>query len=633
MDNNGDNYIRIDTRLDTSKLPDDVDKAIELIEKRLDYLKEKEKEAFEIDGIKVTGVSNLTQEEADEYNNLIQLLQELKQRKEGLIDVNGELTASQEALLQKGENAGINGYIEDAEKLKKEYSELVQAFEEQGIDLNSYGAKKKLEELKDEFDTVKRFARELFGVDIGNIEEAEQVTKKISINVEEIKKSLDGIGTGVNKTIKKVLKWGLAIFSVRSAYMFVRQAASTLSQYNEDLKNKIEGIRLALASSLEPIIKRLVDWVITLLKYVNAISMALFKWDLFKNAKNMKSMSKSAKEIKNSLASFDEKNVLSNNSSSGSAGSNFNYDDLYFGEEKPGWIEWIENNADAIKDFLTFVLAFGVAFKALSLFKDLLAISNLQLWGLAAALALTLKGIYDLVKGIKEFIEDPSWENFSKILAGLGEILVGIGIALAIIFASNPVGWIMIVIGAVAMLSAYLIKHRKEIKERFIDNLKRDFESLIGPIKQVVDGIIKIVNGDLKGGLLSIVKGIANGMINVLNTLIRGINRITTPIRGMIVAIGKVLGKSYTMDNIKIPEIPKLATGGIINRPTYAQIGENGREAVLPLDRNTQWIDELAKKINSTGSGVVNVYLDGRLIQRTISQREEELNFATNGGM
>ena len=52
----------------------------------------------------------------------------------------------------------------------------------------------------------------------------------------------------------------------------------------------------------------------------------------------------------------------------------------------------------------------------------------------------------------------------------------------------------------------------------------------------------------------------------------------------------------------------------------------------MPLDRNTEWMNELAKKINANG-GVVNVYLDGRLIQRQVSQREDMLNFATNGGM
>ena len=529
--------------------------------------------------------------------------------------------------------------------------------QEEGIDVNSKEAKNKLDGIKEKIVNLKDYIKETFGIDI-DISNAESETENIKNNVQEIRDALSSIGTGVQKTIKKVLKWGLAIFSVRSAYMFIRQAASTLSQYNEDLKNKIEGIRLALASALEPIVKRLVDWVVILLKYVNAISMALFGWDLFKNAKNMKSMSKSAKEIKNSLAGFDEMNVLADNSSSGSGAgaSNFSYDDLYFGEgEEPWWIAFIRDNADAIKEFLGFLLAFGVAFKALDLFTHLGGIGTalgeifpilkdmggLKIFGIIGAVALTLKGIYDFVNGLIEFIKDPSWENFSKILKGLGEILLGIGIAMAIIWGFNPATWIMLIIAAVVLLASYIIKHWDKIKEtlnkgwnwvkeKIIEPIKKAFEVIGNKIAEIWEKVKKKTN-DVWTGIKNTIRTVLNAMIGFINTMIRGVNKIASPIRALIVGIGKVTGHKWTMDNIKIPEIPKLATGGIINRPTYAQIGEAGREAVLPLDRNTEWMNELAKKINSNG-GVVNVYLDGRLIQRQYNQRQEEFNFATNGG-
>lgn len=50
--------------------------------------------------------------------------------------------------------------------------------------------------------------------------------------------------------------------------------------------------------------------------------------------------------------------------------------------------------------------------------------------------------------------------------------------------------------------------------------------------------------------------------------------------------------------------VPKLATGGIVTSATTALIGEAGREAVLPLDNNTQWMDRLATKLaNQINSG------------------------------
>lgn len=45
--------------------------------------------------------------------------------------------------------------------------------------------------------------------------------------------------------------------------------------------------------------------------------------------------------------------------------------------------------------------------------------------------------------------------------------------------------------------------------------------------------------------------------------------------------------------------VPALAKGGIADGATLAMIGEAGKEAVLPLERNTGWIDTLAEKLNA----------------------------------
>jgi len=42
-------------------------------------------------------------------------------------------------------------------------------------------------------------------------------------------------------------------------------------------------------------------------------------------------------------------------------------------------------------------------------------------------------------------------------------------------------------------------------------------------------------------------------------------------------------GPTLTINPPDLPHIPKLATGGIVTRPTLAMIGEAGAEAVIPL--------------------------------------------------
>lgn len=88
---------------------------------------------------------------------------------------------------------------------------------------------------------------------------------------------------------------------------------------------------------------------------------------------------------------------------------------------------------------------------------------------------------------------------------------------------------------------------------------------------------------------------------------------------------------SVSSPSVKV-NVPKMATGGIVTSSTFAQIGEAGREAVLPLDSNTAWMDGLAEKISSrmisnssTDSNTVNIDISS--INKDIYTRSEMLEF------
>ena len=48
----------------------------------------------------------------------------------------------------------------------------------------------------------------------------------------------------------------------------------------------------------------------------------------------------------------------------------------------------------------------------------------------------------------------------------------------------------------------------------------------------------------------------------------------------------------------------QMATGGVVRQATAAIIGEDGAEAVVPLEKNTGWIDMLAEKLGGKAGGV-----------------------------
>lgn len=150
-------------------------------------------------------------------------------------------------------------------------------------------------------------------------------------------------------------------------------------------------------------------------------------------------------------------------------------------------------------------------------------------------------------------------------------------------------------------------------------NIKNIFNGMVGWVRGSFSNAwgnawngVKTIFSSIASGLGNIFKTPINFIISVINGFIRGLNRIKIP--SWVPAVG---GKG-----ISIPEIPKLARGGLVSGSTIAMIGEAGREAVLPLDRNTGWMDELASKINGNNNTPINITVqvgDEVLLEKVIN--------------
>ena len=134
------------------------------------------------------------------------------------------------------------------------------------------------------------------------------------------------------------------------------------------------------------------------------------------------------------------------------------------------------------------------------------------------------------------------------------------------------------------------------------ETIKNGYEKHIAPIftkKFWTDKFDTIVNAGKSGinGLISIVeKGI--------NWIIKQLNKVSFSIPSWVPSVG---GKRFGI-NISTISIPRLAEGGIVTQSILANIGERGKEAVLPLESNTEWMDRLADRIaarNDTPTKVV----------------------------
>lgn len=84
-------------------------------------------------------------------------------------------------------------------------------------------------------------------------------------------------------------------------------------------------------------------------------------------------------------------------------------------------------------------------------------------------------------------------------------------------------------------------------------------------------------------GALAIVKGFAE-LGPIAGAINAGVQAGITAVQ-----IGTIASQKF---------VPMLAKGGIVDGATLAMIGENGKEAVVPLENNTGWIREIAEKLS-----------------------------------
>lgn len=142
----------------------------------------------------------------------------------------------------------------------------------------------------------------------------------------------------------------------------------------------------------------------------------------------------------------------------------------------------------------------------------------------------------------------------------------------------------------------------------------------------------------IKEGIVGVFETVVNGLIDGINKVIKipfeKINDALNSIRDISILGAKPFSGLWGENPISIPQIPKLAQGGIVNRATLAMVGEAGTEAVMPLKNNTQWIGNLAGQIssrmnNNSQSGPLNIELmlnSKKFAQATIKDFEAEAN-------
>ena len=151
----------------------------------------------------------------------------------------------------------------------------------------------------------------------------EKQAKINSQGFSNMQQSLNNVSNSMGSIAKKVVRWGLAVFGVRSMYLGIRQAVSQIMQEDENLKYQIDYMKFAVGQAIKPVVEWIVNLVHQLLVWLGAIIKILFGINIFANATagNFKKANGSAKQLKKTLSGFDEMNVLNEDGSTGKIGA------------------------------------------------------------------------------------------------------------------------------------------------------------------------------------------------------------------------------------------------------------------------------------------------------------------------
>lgn len=122
------------------------------------------------------------------------------------------------------------------------------------------------------------------------------------------------------------------------------------------------------------------------------------------------------------------------------------------------------------------------------------------------------------------------------------------------------------------------------------DKIKDKFSSLGTSIGDAIGGAVKAgING-----VISLIENSINSAISLINGAIKLINLLPG------VSVGYV----------QKLHMPRLAKGGIVDSATIAMVGEQGKEAVVPLENNTEWMDKLADRLAARMASPTRVSLN-----------------------
>lgn len=225
-------------------------------------------------------------------------------------------------------------------------------------------------------------------------------------------------------------------------------------------------------------------------------------------------------------------------------------------------------------------VVFSVVKEVLSGFFEAAWIAIQAVWdtvtGYFTAVWNTIKGIFAVVKAVLSGNWSDAWNAIKGIVNTWANFFSGVWDSIKNVF-SSVASWFGNTFSAAWTAVKNVFSTWGSFFSGLWNTIKNTFSSLGTSIANAIGGAVKSgING-----VISMIQNTINGAIGLINGAINLINKI------LGVSVGKISNLS----------LPRLAKGTVLTKATPVIAGEDGAEAIMPLEKHTAWIDVLANKL------------------------------------
>ena len=499
-------------------------------------------------------------------------------------------------------------------------------------------------------------------------------------NAGKIQEGLDKASQGMEaftKRVKMLAKRALVFTIIARALAALRDWLADVVSVNGEARDAIAQLKGALLTLAQPLAQVIIPAFTTLVKVLTAVVYvianvvsALFGTTAAESANAAKSLNdqknaykgvgSAAKSASKQLASFDEINKLSGESSGGSSA-----------DIAPDF-SFTDSISDRLKNIAKDVALIGAGFALWKISEKLPGMLG-DIGTKVAGIAIAIGGLFLLFDGLKDAWENGvDWGNLTEILAGAAAAAFGLYTA----FGKVGAGIALIISGAAMIVTAFkdIISNGANLKNTLlliagivatglgfffltgsviplviagiaavvvaVLGLTGNLEEFCQNFKEnILGGLIDFITGVFTGdwtkaweGIKKVFKGIWNGIVMILesavNLIIKGVNWLIGKLNSLLE--NSLLAKGLDLIGIEfrgippIPEvhIPRLAQGAVIppNREFMAVLGDqkSGTNIETPLATMVQAFKQALAESGYGGSNEAVLVLDKDVLGKVV---------------